>query len=182
MPTDPKITSALRVSDLSAKPHRFALRPEASALKDWAKELGLEGLRKLSFTGDVRPAGKRDWQLSARLGATVEQICAVTLAPVRTRIESDVSRRFVAGFDMPDAPESEMPEDDSVEPLGLWIDPEQVMIEALSLEIPPYPRADGVTFEGAQFADSNVVPLTDETSRAFAGLAELRDKLKDDSA
>lgn len=182
MSNAPTPLHALRVSDLAAKPHRFALRPEPSDLKAWAAELGLEGLRKLSFTGDVRPAGKRDWQLNARLGATIEQTCAVSLAPVRTRIESEVTRRFVSELDMPDAPELEMPEDDSIEPLGAWIDPEAVMIEALSLEIPPYPRADGVTFEDAQFAATNVVPLTDETAKPFAGLAGLRDKLKDNGA
>lgn len=173
---------AFRVSDLAAKPTRFSLRPDAQQLETWAETLGLDALRKLSFAGDIRPAGKRDWQLTGTLGATLEQPCTVTLAPVRTRIDVDVSRRFTPDYIEPDAPESEMPEDDSVEPLGTWIDPEAVMIEALSLEIPPYPRAGDAAFEGAQIAGAGVTPLTDDAVKPFASLAALRDKMQDDGA
>lgn len=179
MSTNAPSPHALRASDLAAKPHRFAMRPGPEALKDIADALGLEGLRKLSFQGEVRPAGKRDWGLTATLGATIEQLCTVTLAPVRTRIDTQITRRFVSGFVMPEDPETEMPEDDSIEPLGEWIDIEAVMIEALSLEVPPYPRAADATFESAQFAASNVVPLTDEAAKPFAGLAALKARMDD---
>lgn len=169
----------LRVADLAQKPTRFALRPDAEAQKAWAEALGLDALRKLSFEGAVRPEGKRDWILEAKLGATIEQPCTVTLAPVRTRIDVPVTRRFLSDFTTPDTPEVEMPEDETIEALGAWIDLQAVMIEALSLEIPPYPRADGANFESAQFAEDGTAPLTDEAMRPFAGLAALREQMKD---
>lgn len=170
---------ALRVSGLSADGTAFNLRPDGQAMSAIADSLGLEGLRKLRFDGDVRPAGREDWVLTGRLGATVEQICDITLQPVRTRIDCDVMRRFSNLYEMPELTEAEMPADDSLEPLGLWIDPEATMIEALSLEIPAYPRADGAQFDGAQFAKAGTVPLTDEDVKPFASLAELREKLRD---
>ncbi len=179
MSASPPSPHALRVSELTSKPHPFALRPEATSLKLWASELGLDALRKLSFTGELRPSGKRDWTLKATLGATVEQPCTVTLSTVRTRIETKVQRTFAADYAEPDTPESEMPEDENMEPLGAWIDLEAVMIESLSLEIPHYPRAHGVSFDGTQVAADGVAPLTDEAVKPFAGLAALRDKLKD---
>lgn len=180
MTQDAPSPHALRTADLASKPHHFRLSPGTDALRACAQALGVLSVRKLSFEGALRPAGKRDWYLEAKLGATVEQTCTVTLEPVRTRIDVPVQRRFVADFTMAEAPESEMPEDDSVEALGPWIDPEAVMIEALSLEIPDYPRAAEAAFEGAQVADKGIKPLTDEALKPFAGLAALRDKLQSD--
>ena len=180
MTQDAPSASALRVADLATKPKHFRLAPGRAALEAIALQLGLVALRKLTFEGSLKPAGKRDWHLDATLGATVDQTCTVTLAPVRTRIDQPVARRFAADYTVADAPESEMPEDDSIEALGTWIDPEAIMIEALSLAIPDYPRAPDAAFEGTQVADAGVAPLTDEALRPFAGLAELRDKLQSD--
>ena len=172
---------ALKVSDLSSKrPTAFEIRPDATARAAIAQELGLLGLRKLSFVGEIASAGRADWRLDARLGATVVQSCVVTLEPVTTRLDEDVTRRY-----SPDAPESvegveevEMPEDDTLEPLGRFIDPEQVMIEALSLALPLYPRAEDAEPLGeAVFAPPGQRALRDEDARPFAELAELRARL-----
>lgn len=80
--------SPLRVSDLPQNaPTRFELRPTAQQQEAIRQELGLEGLRKLSFSGDLRAQAKRDWLLSGVLGATVVQPCVITLDPVTTRID-----------------------------------------------------------------------------------------------
>ncbi|MFY0680467.1 MAG: DUF177 domain-containing protein [Thalassovita sp.] len=170
----------LRVADLSTtKPTRFSVIPEAPELSAMAQELDLNGLRKVRFKGEVKADGKRDWVLSAKLGATVTQACVVTLAPVTTRIETEVFRRFVA--EMPefvsDDEEVEMPENDSDEQLGSTIDPAQVMIEALSLALPLYPRADGAEVEETVFTEPGKDAMTDEDTKPFAGLASLRDQL-----
>lgn len=171
---------ALRVADLSQnRPTRFTLAPTSEALVAIADELGLSELRKLRFTGQIVAEGKRDWRLEAELGATVVQPCVVTLKPVVTRIDDSVTRRFLA--QMPETSgeedEIEMAEDDSIEPLGTVIDPEAVMIEALSLALPLYPRADGAKIEEAAFTEPGKEALKDEDLKPFAGLAALRDKL-----
>jgi len=108
------------------------------------------------------------------------QDCVVTLEPVTTRIEVDVVRRYQAGYVPPEEDEIEMPEDESLEPLGEVIDPGAILEEALVLALPLYPRKDGAEIGEAVFTEPGKRPMTDEQARPFAGLAALRDKLEDD--
>ncbi|MEP1354939.1 MAG: DUF177 domain-containing protein [Tateyamaria sp.] len=174
--------SALRVADLAQNAGTaFEIVPDKSALSAMADMLELTSLRKVRFAGEVRAQGKADWLLTGTLGATVTQPCAVTLAPVVTRIDTPVRRVYLRDFaDEIDAPEVEMPEDDEVEKLGAWIDPDAVLIEALSLAVPDYPRASGVSLGETVLTEPGKAPLTDEAVRPFAGLADLKAKLDKD--
>ncbi|APX11641.1 YceD family protein [Tateyamaria omphalii] len=181
MSQTPPSTSALRVSGLSqntATP--FALQPDARTMEGLARELDLSGLRKLRFEGQIAAHGARDWLLTGQLGATVTQPCAVTLAPVTTRIDTPVRRLYLRDYEEIDAPEAEMPEDDEVERLGASIDPGAVMVEALSLAVPDFPRASGAELGHMVLTEPGVAPLTDEAARPFAGLADLKSKLDSD--
>jgi uncharacterized metal-binding protein YceD (DUF177 family) len=176
---------ALRVADLSqTRPTRFDLTPDKDDISAIAAELGLLDLRKLRFKGQIIAEGKRDWRLEAELGATVVQPCVVTLAPVTTRLDESVVRRFLA--QMPDMSgdddEIEMAEDDSIESLGSVIDPSAVMIEALSLALPLYPKAENAEMGSATYTEPGKEALRDEDLKPFAGLAALRDQMakKDD--
>jgi uncharacterized metal-binding protein YceD (DUF177 family) len=181
MKHSPPSPTALRVAALSQKaPNRFDLRPDEGARAALAAELDLLGLRKLSFSGEITAEGASDWRLSGTLGATVVQPCGVTLAPVSTRIDVAVTRLYQRDFAMPDAPEVEMPEDDTTEPLGVWIDPDDVMREALVLNLPLYPRAPGAGLEETVVTEPGVQPLRDADLRPFAGLASLRDRMDRD--
>lgn len=173
--------TSLRVADLPQNaPTPFDLRPDSKGLDAIKTELGLLGLRKLSFEGDVRAQGKRDWILAGKLGATVIQPCIVTLEPVTTRIDIPVSRVYLKDWQNPDEPEFEIPEGDETEALGAEIDPASVMIEALSLALPQYPRKDGAELEQAGYTEPGKQAMTDEDAKPFAGLANLRDALKKD--
>ncbi len=158
------------------------MHPDAATMQAIAQELGLTGLRKLSFAGSIRAEGKRDWRLDARLGATVVQPCVVTLAPVTTRIDEDVTRRYLAHMPEEDVTgdEIEMPEDDTIDPLGDVIDAGAAMVEALALALPVYPRAEDAALDQAQFAEPGKEPMRDEDTRPFAALRSLRDKLDRD--
>lgn len=171
---------ALRVSDLSqSRPTRFTLTPDATELAAIADELGLIGLRKLRFAGQIQAEGKRDWRLEAELGATVVQPCSLTLDPVTTRLDETVVRRFLAQMPYQEETEEEveMPDDDSIEPLGPVIDPAAIMIEALSLALPMYPRADGVKMDDMAVTEPGKTALSDADLKPFASLAALRDQL-----
>ena len=171
-------TPAFRVSDLPQNEETaFDLRPEPEERAALAHELGLLNLKKLSFRGRIRASGRRDWHLSGMLGATVVQPCVVTLDPVTTRIDAQVERTFVADLAEPEMPEVEMPEDETVEPLGSHIDPAAIMAEALSLALPLYPRSEGSALQEANFAGPGITPLRDEDTKPFAGLAGLRKEL-----
>lgn len=156
------------------------LQPDAAQRQQIATALGLEALRKFRFQGVLRPFRRGDWELVADLGATVIQPCAVTLAPVTTRIDESVTRRFLADLPEPEGLEVEMPEDDTLEPLGAEIDISAIAIEALSLALPTFPRAPDAALSpsGAlDIAPPGAAPLPESRPKPFAGLAALKGKL-----
>ncbi len=173
-------SAQLRVSELSnRRANGFRRDPDDATARALAETLGAEAFRKISFTGEVKPVSN-GWRLEGHLGATAVQPCVVTLEPVSTRIERDVVRTYLPPQHL-DAPEpgseTEVPEDDTVEPLGEVIDLDAIMAEALALALPDYPRKDGAEVGQALYAEDGVTPMTDEEAKPFAGLKELRDKL-----
>lgn len=163
----------VRLDDAARTPQEVALEPDAAACAALAERLGIVGLRKLRLAGRLLPEGRRDWHLKAHLGATAVQACAVTLAPVTTRIDEPVERRYSA--DMPDLPpgdEIEMP-DETLEPLPAALDLGAVTAEALALALPAWPRAEGAELGRRHYAAPGTRPMTDEDARPFASLARL---------
>jgi len=182
--TDP---AALRVAELpKGATLSFDIVPDTPMRARMAQDLGVIALRKVTFRGQIAPSGRRDWQLTAQLGATAQQECVATLEPVTSRIDTAVQRRFLS--DMPRASELdptpedgvEMPQDDTEEPLGEVIDLARILIEALALALPDYPRKEGSGPAGAIAAPPGEAPLDDEAVKPFAGLAALRDRMKED--
>lgn len=171
-----------RVADLSqTAPTRFRVVPDEGQRARIAEALDLTGLRKVLFEGAIKPLGKRGWRLEGRLGATVTQPCIATLVPVTTRIDTDVQRTFLppALLDEPEpGSEVEMPEDDSTEALGEVIDPTPVMIEALTLAAPDYPRAPDAPKMEAEARPPGAAPIREEETKPFAGLAGLKQQLE----
>ncbi len=169
-------TMPFRVASIagrSATHVKFA--PNAEARAAIAAELDLLDLPHLVFDGEIRPSGKRDLILTGTLTALAVQPCSVTLQPVRTRVSETVTRKYLADYQMQDGEEVEIPEDDTVEPLGEVIDAAEVAIEALVLALPLYPRAPGVGPADLQVAPPDVAPLSDADLKPFAGLAKLLD-------
>lgn len=171
----------LRTADLAGrKPTRFDLKPEGEALTALAAAVGVSALSDVRFRGELRPIGRHDWALEGALSAEVEQPCVVTLAPVRSRVEDTVRRRYLSELpELPEGGETEMPEDDTVEALRGVIDPGRVMEEALALALPLYPRAEGAELGEAVYTAPGVAPLREAEVKPFAGLAGLRDRMKE---
>lgn len=173
------VAMPLPVAGLSRRtPTPFALRPEAEALRLLAGLVGASHLRKLSFVGQITPIENRGWELDARLGVTVVQPCGISLVPVTTRIDEPVMRRFLADYAVPEETEAELPDDVDAEPLGPVIDPAAVMVEALALAVPAFPRAPGAELDQTVFAAPGVAPMTDADAHPMAGLAALRDRMQ----
>jgi len=169
----------MRFGDLSNKRNTsFELQPDADACAAIADHLGILGVKKLRFTGEFTPQGRTDWEMTAQIGATVSQACVVTLDPVNTRIDEHVTRRYIANFEDPDEEEVEMTADENTEPLRPVLDVAAVMIEALSLALPAYPRKQDADLGQTVFADKDVTPMTDDDAKPFAGLGALRDALQ----
>ncbi len=179
--------AALRVANLpKGRTQPFEIVPDAAACAALAEALGIIALRKLAFRGSLAPLGRHDWRLTADLGATAVQPCIATLAPVTTRIDTRVERRFLSDMpapsDLDPTPEDgvEMPEDDSAEPLGDTIDLGRVLQEALALALPDYPRAKDADAADVQAAPPGTAPLQDDDLKPFAGLAGLKARMEND--
>ncbi|WEF24230.1 DUF177 domain-containing protein [Paracoccus sp. S3-43] len=157
----------LRVAHLNPRaPTAFSLTPDADRCAAIAAELGISGLSKLTFAGEIRAEAGGAWELTGRLRARVTQPCVITLKPVRTALDEEVERHYSPHLATPQGDEVEMP-DDRLEPLGQFIDLAAVMIEELALALPEYPRA-----EGAELDAEPQEPAAD-TRRPFAGLDRL---------
>lgn len=171
MTATPSFAHRLRVAHLNPRaPNPIDLKPDAAARKAIAAGLDLPGLPVLRFTGEVVARGNDAWVLTCRLTARVVQPCVVTMEPVETPISEEVRRIFTPHMAAPTEEEIEMP-DDEMEPLGQFIDAGAVMIEALALALPLYPRAEGAEPFGTGTDDAS--GDDDDRRKPFAGLGDL---------
>ena len=177
----------IRFSDINPrKPHKFDIRPSNEICTSVANDLELLSLSKLRLYGTLSATGKNSWRLKAHIGATVDQACVLTLAPVQTRIDSRIERNFLPlkfedkssdGLDG----EAEMDQDETLEPLGTDVDLIKMLVEALALELPTYPKEAGASFEKKAFSATGIAPLSDEDAKPFANLSSLVEKLAKDT-
>jgi uncharacterized metal-binding protein YceD (DUF177 family) len=162
----------LKLHELARGPVRLHLEPDPTERAAIGKKLGLRSLPALTADVTVKP-----WldgvEITGRFKAVVEQICGLSLEPFEQAVEGDVDVRAVPAsspsvstpdgdeleldLDAPDAPD--VLENDSVDVAGY-------VVEHLALEIDPFPRKPGATFDYAQ---------PEEEASPFAALAKLKD-------
>lgn len=156
----------LRVAHLSARqPTAVELEPDADERQRIAAALDLTDLPAARLDARIAPASNGAWELTGRLTARVVQPCVVTLAPVETALDEPVRRLYSPHAAEPSEAEAEMP-DDETEPLAQTIDAGAVLVEALSLALPLYPRSPGAALDPAPEDEP-------DTRRPFAGLGAL---------
>ena len=175
-------TARLRLSSLPRTgPRAVDWRPEGAALEALAEAVGARALRKVRLTGALVPEGRADWRFEGRLGATAVQACVLTLEDVTTRIDAPLLRLYREAAREATGGEVEMPDGaEAVEPLPDALDLLALAAEALAIELPDYPRAEGAALGPALAGPPGAEPLTDEAARPFAGLSALRDRMGGD--
>lgn len=176
-------TPVLRIADLNERrPTRFELTFDAAQIRQFAEELDLISLKKLRFTGELTAKGRDQWELTADLGATVQQNCVISFVPVTTRIDEKITRRYVpeAIFEQvaDDEEIAEASGDDAMDILPAEIDLVDVFRETLVLALPDYPRAEGVELGERVFSEEGVKPMQDADAKPFARLAALKEKME----
>lgn len=164
----------VRLSDVSRGAVSVDLAPDDTTRAEIARDLGIESLPLLRGRLTVRP-----WldgaEIVGRFEARVEQICGISLDPFETDLSGDIDVKVVpAGSpNAPvESPGSEVEFDlEAPEPPDMLasddIDLAAYLTEHLALEIDPFPRKPGVTFE--------YEPEVKEES-PFAVLRNLKDK------
>ncbi len=156
------------------KATRFSHDFGADARARITQDLGILALDQLQIKGQLVPEGHDDWLLDAHVSARAVQECVVTLDPVPSQVDEDITRRYLAHVTPSPPGESEVPEDD-IEEIPRALDLGQIAREAVALALPPWPRAPGVDED-----EWHAIPpgaTQDEPRRPFAGLDALRGKL-----
>ncbi|MBL4872611.1 MAG: DUF177 domain-containing protein [Rhodobacteraceae bacterium] len=175
----PEFSRILKVSKLNnTVDYEFEEVPSENETTVMASLFDVVSIRKMRFSGRISPYEDAGWLLEGTLGATVSQNCVVTLQRVRTRIELDV-RRIFTPMAAPDDNDITLDasHNDELEPLGKEIDIGLVAMEALALAIPEYPRIEGAELPESNFSPPDTTDIEEETPKAFAGLAALKEKL-----
>jgi len=162
----------VKLHEVGRGPVRLKLAPDEAERAAIAKRLGLRSLPALTADVTVKP-----WldgvELTGRFQAVVEQVCGVSLDPFEQPLEGEIDVRAVPagsphaaspeGGELeldPDAPDPpDVLETDAVDVAGY-------VVEHLALEIDPFPRKPGVTFD--------YQPPEEETS-PFAALKKLQE-------
>jgi uncharacterized metal-binding protein YceD (DUF177 family) len=178
-------TPRLRIADLNERrPTRFELMFDAAQIRQFTEELDLISLKKLRFKGELVAKGRDQWELTAELGATVQQDCVISFVPVNTRIDEIIIRRYVPKAVFEQIAEDEeivkVSGDDAMDILPAEIDLLEVFRETLVLALPDYPRAEGVELGERVFSEEGVKAMRDADAKPFAGLAALKEKMEKD--
>lgn len=148
------MNATLRLSELARRPVTVEVAPDEAERKVIARRLGLRALPALTARLTVR-----SWldgaEIAGRFDAVVEQTCGVTLDPFEQPVSGELEIRVVpAGSPHAPAPDSapeveldpEAPDPPDELP-GEEIDLGEYVVEHLALEIDPFPRKPGATFD-----------------------------------
>ncbi|HRD45593.1 MAG TPA: YceD family protein [Caulobacter sp.] len=162
----------LRFADLARGPVRRSLEADASTRKAVARHLDVEAVKTLTAEVTVRP-----WldgaELEGRFRADVTQLCSLSAELFDEAVAGEfVIRVLPAGS--PNAPQEDEGEEIDLDPdaddppdvvEGETIDLGGYVVEHLSLELDPFPRKPGATFEQ---------PESTEPASPFAVLRSLK--------
>lgn len=176
----PEFHRPVRVAELADGENILEIAADATERQALARRFALVGLDKLEARLTLVPADdRRGLDVEGRLIAEVIQSCVVTLDPVRANIDAVFRRAYAAepppeddgdlGQSLLDAADPPDPIVDGAVDLG------EAVAEELALELDPFPRATGVTFEEFSRKYNKSNELKDK-SHPFAVLADLKRK------
>ena len=146
----PEFARPFETEGLAGTPavRRLEAKPDERAAL--ARRLGLVDLRALTADLTLTRLAGGFVRVEGALSATVVQTCVVTLDPFEATVAEDFAALFAPPDRMPEGDGLVDPDADLPEPLdGTRIDLGELVAQQLSLALAPYPKAPGVTFEGA---------------------------------
>ncbi len=143
----------VKLHELARGPIRLTLEPDEGERAAIAKQLRLRSLPAFSAKVTVKP-----WldgvEITGGFKAVVEQVCGVSLDPFEQPVDGEIQVRAVpAGSEHAGAPEGgeleldlEAPDPPDVLENDV-VDVAGYIVEHLALELDPFPRKPGVTFD-----------------------------------
>ncbi len=176
-----ELSRPVYVEKLGTQEFTQHIEPREHELETLTKRLKIDNLNSLSADVSVKLLSSGDVVVSAAFEAQVKQTCGVTLEPVVSDIKSEFTTTyspsaeeffgaaeeedadFDADFDPPD------PIEDGIIDIG------EAVVEHLALEIDPFPRVKGATFDGYSAGAGGTEEPAPEKKNPFAVLSKLKD-------
>ena len=142
-----------------------------------AERFGVEAVHSVSATIDIQPWKRGGFRARGEATANITQTCVVTLDPFDSVVRAQLDQIFIAKTSRLAADDIEVVVSHDEDDIGYIDDGEielgEFAVEALCLELDPYPRK-----EGAELPVSSTEALADEPKASpFAVLKQLN--LKD---
>ncbi len=145
---------------------------ELSAL---SKIIQVYKIKNFSFKGHALQSNDTTVTLRGSFNATVTQLCVVSLSPVKTKINHEINHCYSLSKKENKQKSIAVSLDSTeMERIHGDINVGDIMLEALSLEIPLYPKKEGVNFEGLTITENGIKPLDLTPSNPFIVLKKLR--------
>ena len=186
----PEFSRLISVADLTAAVMNIDIEATPGELAALAKRLGVDALESLTGRAQLQILPDGEVLMKMTFSARVKQRCAVTLAPV----ETDVSAEFTTSYSE-DADADWGHGEEEFEDLDADIEPPEPLVngkfdiaeacvEQLALEIDPFPRVQGATFDGYSAASHGSAQGGNagafEKKNPFAVLSKLQTHKKND--
>ena len=150
--------------------HKYSFKERSNL----AELLKVCSLTKLHFDGIIVQNSDQTYTFSANVNALVIQNCIVTLYPVKTSLNFGIKRHYSKN-----SPKTHSKKvitnilDNHLEFFGKTLNISDVIVEALSLEIPDYPRRKNIKFNGVSATKKGVTPLRSISESPFYALKDL---------
>lgn len=168
------------VADLTVAKTTINFKATPDELKALTKRLLIDGLKSLKGHAIVQILPNDNVRADVSFNAKVEQHCGVTLEPIKTNVSCEYTTTYSKEIDEEwglDEEESQ-DQDEHIDPFEAIIEGKidlgEMCIEQLALEIDPFPRVQGATFDGYSALPKGLDASAFEKKNPFAALAQLK--------
>lgn len=178
----PEFSRPTPVSDLSTGETTVDFEATQKEREALAARLGIDALDSLKGQAVLQILSNGDVRMTLRAEAHVLQTCVVTLQPMGTEITVDFTTTYTHELDEEWGHGEEEFEniDDDIEPPepieNGQIDLGEACVEQLALEIDPFPRVKGATFDGFTTDPNAAEEDAQAKPNPFAVLSKLKTK------
>jgi uncharacterized metal-binding protein YceD (DUF177 family) len=170
-----EMSHVLRADEVPPTGKNVKLRADAATLQALAARFSVEEVAALEADIMLTPLDRNCLQARGEMRGRVRQTCGVTLEPVWTDIARAIEAEFqpaamAAAFIEPeDDMDAEAPEamQEGEADIGEWV------TQIFALDVPSYPRAPGVEFDGYGQTEAEIT-AEDKKPSPFAALAALK--------
>ena len=186
----PEFSFIVAVDELSTADRVVQFSANEKERQALAERFNVDGISRLEGRATLKLLSDGDVLMKLEAQAGVQQRCVVTLEPLETEISVDFSTTYTdshntqPGLDWGHDEEVFEDIDDDIEPPESMydgkIDVAEACVEQLALEIDPFPRVKGVTFDGYSTDPEGLSVAKSEKPNPFAKLSELKLKQQSD--